>query len=593
MNSKLLWTVAKQFAFLGALVLLTLFIFACGDDGDDEAAPAATTAPAATAAPTMAPTAAAPRPVAPRLLITMAAPAGQVTCHCETFQSAAGHLHNMHEYMVGLHPVTGQEEPTHLAESWEVDATGKNWTFTLKSGIHFYQDGAESDYTFDAEDVRHTWEVMAGMKGESDPSGDWTPMMDSADEGWTIVSPTEIQLHHKLIELELPFRLSEEWTFGVQDLQYFDDIGGLDAYKQAPMGTGAFSFVEKVVNEHILYTANKPHWRKTPEFDELQFLWTPEPAARIAQLLAGEAHIADIPRVLQDEVVARGMMIQRSTLPSFHVWIRIPWYLPMQFNGEPTPNYNENDPIRDAKVRQALNVAINRNQINNQFFKGGGIPDPVEFYPPWREDCKDEWAPYPGPDGETGCAGGWPYPGDGDIEMARQLLAEAGYPDGFNLTFQTSPNASGVPELPDVAEAIASMWTQAGVNVNLEVLQAGEIRAAQAAHDWTGSVNLVRYSVDPISLSLSFLWREATRAFVEHPFITDWKKAYDQTLDPDTRFAESQRMGDYFHDEHLTVPLLWLFAEVALNPNVVADYEISMLHFGPVRYHEYTKAVMQ
>ena len=129
--------------------------------------------------------------------------------------------------------------------------------------------------------------------------------------------------------------------------------------------------------------------------------------------------------------------------------------------------------------------------------------------------------------------------------------------------------------------------------MDLEVVQSDVVRTLQTAHDWTGSVNLVRYSVDPISLSLSFLWREATRAFMEYPFITDWKKAYDQTLDPDTRFAESQRMGDYFHNEHLTVPLLWLFAEVALNPNIVADYEISMLHFGPVRYHEYTQAVMQ
>ena len=594
MNRKLLWTVAKRFAFLGVLVLLTLFIFACGDDGDDDAAPAATTAPAATAAPTMAPTAAAPRPVAPRLLITMPAPAGQVTCHCETFQSAGGHLHNLHDYMVGLDPVTGVEEPTHLGTDWEVDDTGKNWTFKLRPNISFYQDGQASEkYTFSAEDVVHTWEVMAGKKGESNPAGDWTPMMDSVEEGWTIVNDYEIQLHHKLIELELPFRLSEEWTFGVQDLEYFNDIGGLDAYKQAPMGTGAFSFVEKSVNQHIIYKANKPHWRKTPEFDELKFLWTPESATRVAQLIAGEAHIAEIPRDLQDEIIEGGMKIQKSTLPSFHVWIRIPYYQPDIFKtGEPTPNFDENDPIRDPKVRHALNVAIDRNLINNKFFKGSGIPDPVEFFPPWRADCKDEWAPNPGPDGGTGCAGGgWPYPYD--PQMGRDLLAEAGYPEGFDLTFYASPNLGGVPEIPDVAEAMAAMWGEIGVNVDLQVAQSDVVRSLQTAHDWTGSVNLVRYSIDPVSLSMSFLWRKATRAFMEHEFITEWKEAYDQTLDPDTRFAESQRLGDYFHNEHLTVPLIWLFAEVGFNPNVVVDYEISMLHFGPVRYHEYTKAVMQ
>ncbi len=589
MNIKDIWRTGKGFAILGALVVLTLFIFACGEDEDGGAAPSsgATAAPAATSVP------AAPELVSPRLVVSMAAPAGQVTCHCETFQSAGGHLHNLHDYMVGLDPVTGVEEPTHLALSWEVDDTGKKWNFKLREGVPYYTDGqASSTYNeFTAKDVVHTWEVMAGFKGESNPAGDWTPMMDTAADGWEIVNDHEINLTHKLIELELPFRLSEEWTFGVQSLDYWNDIGGIEAYKAAPMGTGAFSFVEKVVNEHVMYKANKPHWRKTPEFDELQFRWVPEPATRVAQLIAGEVHIAEIPRDLQNEIVNQGMKIQKSTLPSFHVWVRIPWYKPTFFKtGEPTPNYDENDPIRDSRVRHAMNVAIDRDLINDKFFKGSGIPDTVEFFPPWRSDCKDEWAPHPGPTGGTGCqGGGWPYPYD--PQMGRDLLASAGYPNGFDLVFYASPNLGGVPEIPDVAEAMSAMWADIGINVQLKTEQSDVVRSLQTAHDWTGSVNLVRYSIDPISLSMSFLWRENNRAFIEHDFITDWKRAYDQNIDPDVRFAESQRLGDFFHNEHITVPLIWLFAEVGINPDVVEDYEISMLHFGPVRYHEYTKAV--
>ncbi len=577
-------------AALGAALALALFIAACG--GGD-ATPTDTPAPRATAAPTSTPAMVAePELVAPRLLVTMPAPSGQVTCHCETFQSASGHLHNLHDYMVGLDPVTGEAGPTHLALSWEVDSTGKIWNFKLREGVPFYQDGqASPKYAeFTAKDVVHTWEVMAGMKGESTPPGNWTVMMDSAADGWHIVNDHEIVLTHKLIELELPFRLSEEWTFGLLSLDYWDDVGGMEAYKKAPMGTGAFSFVEKVVNEHILYKANKPHWRKTPEFDELQLLWVPESATRVAQLISGEAHIAEIPRDLQDEIIARGMKVQRSTLPSFHLWIRIPYYQPTIFTtGEPTPNYDENDPIRNPLVRHALNVAIDRDLINDQFFRGGGMPNPVDFFPPWRSDCKDEWAPYPGPGGETGCAGGWPYPYD--PEMGRRLLADAGYPNGFDLVFYTAPNLGGTPELPDVAEAITGMWETIGINVDLQVVQADVLRSQQTARSWTGSVNLVRYSLDPISMAVSFLWREAPRSFIEHESLTEWKKAYDRSLDPDFRFRESQRLGDWFHNEHVTAPLLWLFAEVGINPNVVADYGVNMLHFGPVRYHEYTKAV--
>jgi len=572
---------------------MTLFILACGDDAT-KAPPAATTAPAATVAPAAPAATSTPVPkskelVEPRLRVSMPAPAGQVTCHCETFQSAGGHLHNLHEYLVGLDPVTGEEKPIHLGLNWSVDASGKNWNFKLREGVPYYKDGRTSAYSFKAEDVVHTWAVMAGFKGVSEPGGDWTPMMDTPEEGWTIVNDYEIILHHKLIELELPFRLSEEWTFGLQSLDYWNDIGGMDAYKADPMGTGSFSFVEKVVNQHILYKANKDHWRKAPEFDELQFVWTKESATRVAQLLAGEVHIASIPRDLQDEITSQGMMIQKSTLPSFHVWIRIPYYQEISFDDRQTPRFDANEPIRNSKVREALNTAIDRGAINDTFFKGTGTPDIVEYFPPWRADCKDEWAPFPGPDGKTGCAGGWPY--EFNPQKARDLLAEAGYPNGFDLEFLASGNLSGVPELPDVAEAITQWWTDIGINVNLNVIESGQVRARQNDRDWTGSVNLVRYSIDPISLSISFAWFENRRGFIEHQFVTDWKRKYDQIIDADTRFKMGQDLGDFFHNENVTMPLLWLFAEVGVNPNVVESYEVSQLHFGPVRYHEYTKAV--
>jgi peptide/nickel transport system substrate-binding protein len=525
----------------------------------------------------------------------MVAPAGQVTAHYQTFQSAGGHLHNIHEYLVGMDIITDEEKPIQLATSWNVDSTGRNWTFKLREGVPFYLDGKASDKyrEFTSKDVRHTWEIMAGKKNKSDSPADWLRIADDAS-AIELINDHEVLIHHKLIDLEMPFVLSEEWTFGITSLDYWNDLGGnQEAYQAKPMGTGAFSFVEKAVNQHMLFKANENHWRKTPDFDELQFLWVPEAATRVAQIIAGEAHIVDVPRDSHDQLTGRGLKIYKSTLPGFHVWIRIPYYQNPTFDGRQVPNHNPNDPVRDVKVREALNLAINRNALNNQFLKGKGLPDPVEYFPPWREDCKDEWAPYPGPEGKTGCEGGWPYPGDGDPERARELLAEAGYPNGFQLRFESTLDTGGLPEMPDIAESIAAMWENIGIDIQFEIVEAGLQRQDQQEKKWTGSVNLTRYSLDPISLSLSFSWYENPRGFIEHQFVTDWKRKYDQTIDLEERLKMSRELGDWWKANHVTGPLFWVFPEVGVDPKVVEDYTVNQLHFGPVRYHEYTKAVFQ
>ena len=73
----------------------------------------------------------------------------------------------------------------------------------------------------------------------------------------------------------------------------------------------------------------------------------------------------------------------------------------------------------------------------------------------------------------------------------------------------------------------------------------------------------------------------------------DWKLTYDQTLDPDTRLRMAHEMGDFLYDNYVTIPMFWVFAIAAINPDVVVDYRVNMMHFGPLRYHEYTQAVLK
>src|SRR5688572_25207219 len=142
------------------------------------------------------------------------------------------------------------------------------------------------------------------------------------------------------------------------------------------------------------------------------------------------------------QVTGAGYRTSASTLPSLHQSIAITYYREDVYcvNGQPLPGtsvpcgkspggHDPNDPLRNPEVRLALNYAIDRNEFNQVYYNNLGFPE-LDYFPPWRADFQDEWAPIPGPNGRAGREGGWPYPYD--PAQARQMLADGGFPNGFN-----------------------------------------------------------------------------------------------------------------------------------------------------------------
>ena len=583
-----------------ALASLALVIVACGTDDDgDTAAPAATTAPAATAAPATAvpATTAAPQPtpteemepelVSPRLIISMAAPAHQVRLPYMTFQSSSGPLHNLYDYMVGKDRKTAEVENTHVAESWSVDDSATVWTFEMKEGIPYYMNGEASDIMFDPEDIRWTWLLQAGTESDrSNNFGTYRPWLENEDGSDIVIDGNTVTFNLDIVHPDMNVYVSEDWTYGLISKEYWDQVGGEDGYIDHPIGMGAFSFVEYIDNQHFLLEKNVGHYRQEPYFDELMFLWNKEPATIQAQLLTDEVHIGVLPTDQHELVVSEGLKIAKSTLPSFHMWGTIPYYQPVGFRGEDTPNYDETVPTRDVRVREALNISIDRALINESFFNNDAIPSAVSHMAEWWDFFQDRWAPIPGPDGKTGAAGGWPYPYD--PARAKELLAEAGYPEGFELDFFAPSDLGGLPEIPAVGEAITAMWEEIGIKVNLTVSEYAPVQSMFSDRALNGKVSMIRWSLNPPSAGMGWIWYEASRPYYEYQFITDWKRNVDTIADPDIRVEEFIKLGDFWHENFLSIPLLWVFGKAVYNPAVLEGYETSHVHFGPVRYHEYT-----
>ncbi len=495
----------------------------------------------------------------------------------------------MYDYLIGKNRKTGVEEPTNLASSWAVASDGRAWEFTLKENIPFYEMGRPSEtYFFSGEDVKHTWLLQSGqlsdkafntystgppLKGVSDV------VVDGNTVGWNLDAANP----------DLGEFLSEDWTLGIISKQYWDDLGGEAGYEEDPIGTGAFSFVFQEVNGGILLERNSDHYRHEPHFAELDFRWVVRPETRAAMLLAREVHVGEIPSneySIPDILKEQGIEIARSTLPSFQIFMVIPWYLPEALDGTPTPNFDDSAPLRNKQVREALNLAINRNEINDALYNGEAMPASVPHFAEWWEFFKDEWAPIPGPTSATGSDGGWPYPYE--PELARSLLAEAGYSDEQRVELIAPVDMSGMPELSVLGEAVAGYWEAVGINVDFQATGYAYIQSRLAARDMNGSVFISRITRFPLSSSFASFWRYSHSPYYEHLLIVDWKQNYDETTDSVEREQLIHMLGDYFRSEHLGIPLFWIYRKAGYDPEVLDGYEVDHKDFGPLRYHEYT-----
>ena len=606
---------------LSLAVALTLVIAACGGDDDDEPAPtqaaaptaAPTVAPAPTAAPTAVPTTAAapaePVPVSPRLILAVPPPSQEVgVIHLANNLTNSFLVH--YDHLIASDPQTAAYGPQ-IATEWDTSPNGKTWTFKLRDDVPFYgKDGNPSEYHLTSEDVVFSFNLLIGIGTEKaiNPAN-WEGYAGRED-AHIANGDYEVIFDMHVVQLDLLTFMSDEVESGISSKGYWDSFGGDDVNKEEgynanPIGSGPFVLQELNQGVNYLYDRVENHWRHTPYFHELEMKMIPESATRLASLLTEESHLAVVPRDIHSQATAQGMKIYRASIPGGHFNMRLPWYKPDNYvkpDGSkaysagpegPTKGYDPNDPLRDTRVRRALLMAMDRDEINDVFFQGRAIPDPMDYFPPWSDIFKDEWAPYPGPDGATGAAGGWDHPHD--IEGAKALLAEAGWPDGgFTVTIHVPNNHSLVPEMPEVAEQIGVYWKEIGVDTEFVSLTNQQVFATA----WTREKSQAMYmNVSPKSahpcVAMVFNRYESGRGFFDYDEVSEYKNRCDQMENAEERRQLTLEFGDWWYERTVNMPILWVFQEGAYNPDVLEGYSVNLLHHAPVRYHEFTMPVYQ
>lgn len=331
----------------------------------------------------------------------------------------------------------GELEPA-LAERWEVSESGDEYTFYLRQGVTFH-----NGEPFTADDVVASWEYGKQPENEFADQYELAVSVEKVDD-YTVKAKTDGPNPLFLSAVQ------DNWN--IIPGEYFAKVG-VEGFQELPIGTGPFMFVERLPGDHITFKANPNYWREGfPLVETLIFRPIPESATRA---VAMETHEIDIvPRLSPEEALklvgAPGVTVVKYPLQRVYY---------IAFNNLTT---GVGQPTEDARVRQAMNYAVDVQAIVDVIFSGFG--QPAAGFISSTELGGDAIEPF-----------GY------DPEKAKQLLADAGYPDGFSMNMACPKGA--YTNFEEVCEAVASYLGEVGIKVDLEFMESAQYWDLEAAKE--------------------------------------------------------------------------------------------------------------
>lgn len=358
-----------------------------------------------------------------------------------------------------------------LAESWEISDDGLTYTFNLRDNVKFH---ARSDFRpsrdFNAEDVLFSFERQMDedhpFHGISNQDYAYFGYMGMADAIESITAPDDSTIVFQLSAPNATFLANLAMDFAsIHSAEYADammDAGTPNQVDITPIGTGPFILAQYRKDSVIRYVRHNAYWEGAADIERLVFSITPDASVRYAKLRAGECHHMVYPNPSDVQAMQDDPNINVLSQPGLNVGY-------LAFNTQKAPFDND-------LVRQALNIATNKEAILDAVYQGAGqvAKNPI---PPTMWSYNDNVVDY-----------------DYDPEYARQLLAEAGFPDGFETDIWAMPVQRPYnPNARRMAELIQADWAAVGVDAEIVSFEWGEYlqRTQDGEHEtmmlgWTG-----------------------------------------------------------------------------------------------------------
>ncbi len=430
-----------------------------------------------------------------------------------------------------------------LADSWDISEDGLTYTFHLKPGVLF-ADGTPvttEDWIWSLERARDT------------KSSAWSFSLNALE---SVEAPDDSTIVVHLTQPWAPI-LSDLAMFNsaVQSKAYYEKVGE-EAYKQAPMGTGPFYFSEWKKGEYVLLSKNTNYWNpELPKLDSVKFLAVPDDNSRVMMLQAGEVDaISFVPWNRMKELDSDPNIVATG-LPSTEI-------RNLLIN-------NTVEPLNDVRVRKALMMATNKQELMDVALSGFGqaaisLMGPAVPY----NDQTITVTTY-------------------DPEGAKALLAEAGYPDGFEVTLAVD---SGNTVNATLGTQLKEQWKEVGVTLNLETMEKGTINERMMNMDlqlqlrsWTNDM------ADPSQqLEYACVYENAKCLFSgwQNPEVEALVFEASAELDPARRQEIYSQIQQLYADELPVLNLFYIPYPVAYRSNVENFMQTPL---GAYRFQNTTK----
>jgi peptide/nickel transport system substrate-binding protein len=473
-------------------------------------------------------------------------------------ETRAPHAHYqapVYDALIGFDYAHGGLGPG-VAERWEMAEDGRSWIFHLRPGQRWHNGDPLT-----AHDVKFSLERTMSPESVASRAASLRRNVKRIE----VIDDLTVQVYTNGVQPHFPASLSRA-VFQEGQLmpkKYIETVG-VDEFRKHPVGSGPWKFVRSVPGDRIEYEAvDYPHWRGRPHFKRLVILLVPEESTRVAMVRTGEAAIASISPESIREVEGAGQRVVSvpGTMQAIY-----------QFYGLSRPEF-ASSPLVDVRVREALSLAINRQQIIDHVMYGkASWPLPFATFsysvdmdvPRWQAWSREALR----------------Y----DPDRAKALLKAAGYPEGFAMTFVNTA-LPGTPFMTQIGEAVADFWTKIGVQVNMRNVEWGAYQpmARGDQKGLAGNASMFRTAGRPIAESryaAAFRSTSGQHLFGDEgnclqmcqEFASIHAKVVHE-IDTAKRAQSTNRMIEQVADTWIAVPIIEGMGYWAVNPQKVGAFQ--------------------